>query len=69
MTSWVLSCKCCRRVFTYSQIPDTLADLFLAHKPPFPPDGLERVCPFCRAKFVYQRSDLVYREVRLSASE
>jgi hypothetical protein len=68
MATWILTCKCCRRAFTYSEIPDTLADLFLAQKPQFPPDGLERACPFCDAKFVYQRSDLVYREVRVSAS-
>lgn len=68
MATWLLTCKCCRRAFTYSQIPDTLADLFLAQKPQFPPNSLERACPFCRAKFVYQRSDLAYRELRLSAS-
>ncbi len=68
MANWVVTCKCCRRVFTYSEIPESLADLFLAQKPQFPPDGSERACPFCRAKFVYQRSDLAYREVRVRAS-
>ena len=45
MASWALACKNCRKVFTYSQIPDTLADYYLPTRPAFPPSGVERECP------------------------
>lgn len=50
MASWGLACKNCHAVFTHSQIPNTLADYYLPIRPEFPPDGLERECPNCKAR-------------------
>jgi hypothetical protein len=49
MASWALACKNCRKVFTYSQIPDTVADYYLPTRPKFPPSGVERECPIARS--------------------
>ena len=37
--------KNCRKVFAYSQIPDTVADYYLPMRPAFPPSSVERECP------------------------
>src|SRR5580700_6645863 len=49
MANWALACKNCRKVFTYSQIPDTVADYYLPTRPKFPPSGAERECPIARS--------------------
>jgi hypothetical protein len=60
MASWGLICKGCRQVFRYSEISETLADYFLPAKPEIAAEGIERECPNCKAKFVYQKSELTY---------
>jgi len=62
MASWALTCKQCSKVFTHSQVSDTLADLFIPEKPKFPSEGLERECLTCHAKSIYQQRDLIYRK-------
>jgi hypothetical protein len=62
MASWVLTCKQCSEVFTYSLVSDkTPADFSIAAIPKFPPTGLERECPKCHAKYIYQQRELIYR--------
>jgi hypothetical protein len=61
MASWALACKNCRAVFTYSQIPDTLADYYIPTRPEFPPEGLRCECPNCGSKSTYQGSDLTFQ--------
>jgi hypothetical protein len=64
MARWALTCQQCNEVFTHSQVSnDSLADLFMPEKPKFPPEGLERECPKCHAKFVYQQKELTYLKV------
>jgi hypothetical protein len=60
MASWGLTCKGCGEVFRYSEIKETLADYFLPAKPDIAPEGVERECPNCKKKFVYQRNELTY---------
>ena len=64
MASWGLACKNCRKVFTYSQIPDTLADSYIPTRPAFPPSSVERECPNCKSKSTYQGSDLTFQSGR-----
>jgi hypothetical protein len=60
MASWALACKNCRKVFTCSQIPAMLVDHYLPRRPAFPPSGLERECPNCKAKSTYQATELTF---------
>jgi hypothetical protein len=63
MARWALICKQCSEEFTHSQVSDnTLADFLTPEKPKFPPEGLERECPKCHAKSIYQRTELLYRK-------
>ena len=61
MASWSLACRNCNKQFTYSQIGDTLLDAFIPLRPEFPPEGVERECPNCKAKAIYQRNELRYQ--------
>jgi uncharacterized protein (DUF983 family) len=63
MARWALTCKQCSEEFTHSQMNDSPVDFLMPEKPKFPPKGLERECPKCHAKSIYQRTDLVYRKV------
>jgi hypothetical protein len=61
MAIWGLTCKGCGQVFRYSEISErTLIDYFLPAKPEIAPEGEERECPHCKAKFVYRRNELTY---------
>jgi hypothetical protein len=60
MASWVLCCKNCQDVFVHSAIPDTTPNFYLPLRPEFSAEGDERECPNCKAKFVYQRTELRY---------
>jgi len=60
MASWLLTCKQCSQVFTHSQVGQKLVDYLFPEKPKFPPEGLERECPNCKTKGVYQRNELKY---------
>jgi hypothetical protein len=61
MASWGLTCKGCGELFRYSEISETtLIDYFLPAKPEIAPEGVERECPGCKARFVYQRNELTY---------
>jgi hypothetical protein len=60
MASWLLTCKQCSQVFTHSQVSQRLVDYFFSEKPTFPQEGLERECPNCKTKAVYQRNELKY---------
>jgi hypothetical protein len=62
MAKWLLGCKNCKRDFEYSQIGDTLANLYLPEKPEFPLQGLELECPHCNTKGIYYRRDLAFDE-------
>ena len=42
----------------------TLVDYFLPTKPEIAAEGVERECPNCRAKFVYQRNELTYEALK-----
>ncbi len=61
MASWSLACRKCNKRFTYSQIGDTLVDVFIPLRPEFPPQGVESECPHCKAKAFYQQNDLRYQ--------
>jgi Zn finger protein HypA/HybF involved in hydrogenase expression len=63
MARWTLTCKQCSEEFTHSQMSESLVVFFIPEKPKFPPEGLERECPKCHAKSIYQRTELVYRKV------
>jgi hypothetical protein len=65
MASWALACKNCRAVFTHSQIPDTLANYYIATKPDFPPAGLRCECPNCMAESIYRQHELTYQSDRV----
>lgn len=60
MASWNLACKNCDKQFVYSQIGDTLVDVFIPLRPEFPPEGVARECPKCKAKATYQIDELRY---------
>jgi len=62
MASWVLSCKNCHKTFPHSEVGGTLANHFLPLKPKFPAGGLERECPHCNTKSVYQERELRYHD-------
>jgi hypothetical protein len=65
MPSWGLTCKGCGDIFRYSEISEnTLVDYFLPAKPEFPARGVERECPSCKAKFTYQKSELMYQTAK-----
>ena len=61
MASWSLACKNCNKAFAYSEIGDTLSEFFIPLRPEFPPEGVERECPHCKDKAIYQRNELTYR--------
>jgi DNA-directed RNA polymerase subunit RPC12/RpoP len=63
MGRWALICKQCSEEFTHSQVKETLANFFIPEPPKFPPEGLERECPKCHAKSIYQQRELRYRKV------
>jgi hypothetical protein len=65
MASWALACKNCCKVFTCSQIPDTVADYYLPTRPAFPPSGVERECPNSKAKSTYQATELTFQSDRI----
>ena len=67
MAYWVLDCKSCNRVFTYSVVPDTLADYYLPSPPAFPIEGRERECPNCKTKSTYQQADVRFQNRPISA--
>ena len=54
MANWTVTCKNCGQAFALAPISDSLSDFYLPEKPDFPPQGLERKCPLCSAKFNYQ---------------
>jgi hypothetical protein len=61
MARWALACKQCSEVFTHSRVSNnSLEDLFIPEKPKFPAMGLERECPKCHAKAIYQQRELIY---------
>jgi hypothetical protein len=62
MTSWVLSCKHCKKTFPHSEVRDTLANYFFPEKPKFGAGGIEQECPHCKTKSVYQQHELRYQE-------
>jgi hypothetical protein len=62
MANWMVSCKNCGNAFAFASISDSLSDFYLPQKPDFPPEGLERECPRCSAKFNYQKHELSYKE-------
>ena len=62
MANWVVTCKNCRKAFTFASISDSLSDFYFPHKPDFPPEGLERECTHCSSKFKYQAHELSYRD-------
>jgi len=62
MAIWAFTCKHCQRVFTYSEIGETLADFIAEEKPKLPPEGLECICPHCKVKSTYRRYELVYQK-------
>jgi hypothetical protein len=67
MANWGLTCKGCGQVFRYSEISEmTLVDYFLPTKPEIAAEGVERECPNCRAKFVYQGNELTYEALKKS---
>jgi len=68
MARWVLTCKRCGEIFTYSQISEALADYFDPEKPKFPPKGLECECPNCKGKSSYQRTELTFRDAGTAGS-
>jgi rubredoxin len=57
MASRALTCKRCQWIFTFSD-----------PKPTFPPNGVELVCPHCKAKFTYRRYELIYQKSTLEPS-
>jgi hypothetical protein len=61
MAKWNVNCKSCGNAFTFSQISDTLADMYFPAKPEFPSEGIERECPNCTSNFTYQSHDLSYQ--------
>ncbi len=61
MASWSLACKNCNKAFAYSQIGDTIPEFFMPSRPEFPPEGVERECPNCKAKATYQSNELRYQ--------
>jgi hypothetical protein len=64
MAKWFLECRNCGQAFTYSLIPDTLADFHLPSRPVFPAQGRERECPSCKTKATYQQTDLRFQNAR-----
>jgi hypothetical protein len=65
---WVLECAGCATEFAHSDIHDdgySPLDPFTltSTKPEFPKDGLSVLCPNCKNTFVYQRYQLLYREL------
>jgi len=61
MASWSLACKNCNKTFAYSEIGDTLIDVFIPLRPEFPSKGVERECPHCNEKATYQQNELRYQ--------
>jgi len=61
MASWGLDCRNCHKAFAYSKIGDTLLDVFIPSRPEFPPQGVERECPHCKQKAIYQLNELRYQ--------
>ncbi len=57
MARWLLVCKNCSEAFTYSLVPGAL----FPSRPPFPPEGQERECPYCKIKSTYQPFDLRFQ--------
>ncbi|HTX13940.1 MAG TPA: hypothetical protein VMD77_01510 [Candidatus Baltobacteraceae bacterium] len=65
MANWGLTCKGCGATFRYSEITEaTLEDYLMPAKPDIPLEGMERECPRCKAKFTYQKSELIYQTRR-----
>ncbi len=63
MPRWVLTCPSCNQEFTHSQIEKReFQDFYFDKKPAFPNTGLAIDCPHCRARSVFQKSQLTYRE-------
>jgi hypothetical protein len=62
MAEWVLVCKYCGKAFSHSEIGGTLLDYFLPVKPRFPVGGLQRECPDCKTRSIYQQNELRYQE-------
>jgi DNA-directed RNA polymerase subunit RPC12/RpoP len=60
MASWTITCKNCGHVFAFSPISDSLYDYYSPEKPEFPQEGIERECPNCTSKILYQRHELVF---------
>jgi hypothetical protein len=60
MAIWVLLCKRCGQTFAYCEISESLLDYFFPKKPVIPPDGVERQCPACKAKLIYQQYELMF---------
>jgi hypothetical protein len=60
MARWVFTCKYCSRVVPHAEIGNTLVDYFFPKKPEVSTEGLERECPECKTKYVYQQNELWY---------
>jgi hypothetical protein len=53
-------CKRCGETFAYCEIGESLLDYFFPKKPEMPTEGVERQCPACKAKFIYQQFELMF---------
>lgn len=66
---WVLVCPECNREFVHTEIQNDAMTAtrdplgWLAEKPPFPEGGLLVSCPNCKNASIYQRYQLVYRDL------
>jgi hypothetical protein len=66
---WVFDCPECSREFVHTEIPDDATSSmrdplgWLAEKPSFPESGMRVCCPNCKKTSLYQRYQLVYRDL------
>jgi hypothetical protein len=64
MPRWAVTCRNCRREFTYTEIvPNAINEVY---RDPFKvlpkPVGGKRTCPHCKTESVFETGDLFYRE-------
>ena len=66
---WVLVCPECSREFVHTEIKNDAITAtrdplgWLDEKPAFPEGGLRVSCPSCKKSSIYQRYQLVYRDL------
>jgi hypothetical protein len=63
MAMWILICSTCKVEFQHSQISDVGMSRLLLPQKPITPVGQECVCPNCGTAALYQRTDLLYRQL------